>query len=261
MMLFNFSFAYYTHQGKVRPHNEDALLVASPIPDLSMTAAALDEVNGEQHLILGVADGIGGANAGEVASEIVVQGLSSIKEFQQEALEKKLQELNQQIHSLAQADEKVSGMGAAVAGMAFSHGLAWVYHVGDCRVYRIKDGFFQQLTEDDTTAQVLVRAGKLDPDAIRGESQHGLLQALGGRRDYADITPHVRSFSLQPSERFMVCSDGITDFMSLDVLEELVLPELSVDVCAQRLIAASSQTAQKDNVSFILFDVMTESGN
>jgi serine/threonine protein phosphatase PrpC len=260
-MPFNFTIACYTHQGKVRHHNEDALFVGSPIPDLSMTEPCFFEIIARRDLTLAVVDGIGGANAGEVASRLVVEGLIGLERPQPTAVEERLKELNQRVYSLAQDDEKLSGMGAALAGIAFAwepeqeQAQALIFHVGDCRVYRIKDGFFQQMTEDDTTAQVLVRAGKLDPDAIRGEKQHGLLQALGGHRSFTEINPHVRSLPLHQAERFMVCSDGITDFLSVDDLEDLVRPEWTVEDCAQRLIAASAQTDQKDNVSFILSDV------
>jgi PPM family protein phosphatase len=253
-MPFQFSIAYFTNKGKVRPHNEDALLVGSPVCDFSMPEPASNEFSTLEHLVLAVADGIGGANAGEVASRVVVEGLQNLSDLDPDAIAAKLQEINRQIYSMSQEDERLAGMGSTVAGIAFSEGRALILHVGDCRVYRIKDGFFQQLTEDDTTAQILVRAGKLDADEIRGENQHGLLQALGGHSNFSPITPHVRSLDLKSEERFMICSDGLTDFLGLDDLEEVVRPEHDVQTSAQRLVEASAGTPQKDNVSFILVD-------
>jgi protein phosphatase len=257
MPRFDFSIAYYTNPGKVRKNNEDALLVGEPIKCIDMREPVTVNFLGRDEIIFGVADGIGGANAGEVASRIVVEGLLSLKNFHEGALVAKLNELNLEIHTQSQVDSKLYGMGTTVAGMAFGNGTCFIYHVGDCRVYRIKDGFFQQLTEDDTMAQLLQNAGQADSNAIRGENEHVLLQALGGLDAYSEITPHVRSHPLQPNNRFMICSDGVTDFLGLDEMEESVLPDSSVESCARNLIAALEATSQKDNISFIIIDLKT----
>jgi len=252
---FDFSIAYYTNPGKVRSKNEDSILVGQPLEHFFMTEPDNLNISGKETFILGVADGIGGGNAGEVASSFALNGMNALENFEISTVGSKLKDLNRAIYDVAQADSHRFGMGSTIAGMVFANGGALVYHVGDSRVYRIRDGYFQQLTKDDTFVQVLVDAGKLDPDAIRPENQHSLLQALGGRSEYTEITPHVRSCSLNSVDRFVVCTDGVTDFLELDELEAAVLPTLTVDECAKNLVKAASLTSQKDNISFILFDV------
>lgn len=261
MIQFEFQISYYTNPGKVRGNNEDALLVGVPLSQSAMHAPENLTVTGVQSFILGVADGIGGGNAGEVASRMVVEGMASLGFASTETIDRQLQDLNRSIYSQAMVDSKLTGMGSTIAGMAFADGASWIFHVGDCRVYRVKDGFFQQLTEDDTTAQMLLKAGKLDLDSIRAVNQHAILQALGGRMEYTEIKPHVNDFALNSGGRFMVCSDGVTDFLTLDELENAVLPNLPVAECAKNIVELSSTKELKDNISFIIFDVKLINNN
>ena len=248
--------AYFTHRGKVREHNEDSLWVQSPIAMTSMGAPASLGCHGGDPWILCVADGIGGANAGERASFETVNRIGKLQNFSAESLACEIRDIHRHLWELGCSGDSLRGLGSTVAGMGWNGSELLVFHVGDCRVYRQRDGFFQLLTRDDTTAQVLVDAGKIPADEIRHENLHSLTQALGGRTEWRDIQPHIEAVKIQSSARFFICSDGITDFLDLDALESAVLPEMSAIECAGRIAACSEQTPQMDNVSFLLIDVL-----
>ena len=129
-----------------------------------------------------------------------------------------------------------------------------VFHVGDCRVYQQMGGDLRQLTRDDSTAQILVDSGERSAGEIRND--HSLTQALGGRAYWQPIRPHVEVVKIQATSRFLICSDGVTDFLNLKALEAAVLPMLPPIECANRLVESSSKTAQKDNISLIVADVL-----
>jgi serine/threonine protein phosphatase PrpC len=256
MKLSGVQGAYFTHQGLVREHNEDSLWVQTPISLASMDAPVSFNWEGSNPWILCVADGIGGANAGERASFETVDRIGKLQKFSAESLACEIRAIHRHLWELGRSDESLRGLGSTVAGMGWNGSELLVFHVGDCRVYRQRDGFFQMLTRDDTTAQVLVDLGKVPADEIRHENLHSLTQALGGRDEWRDIEPHVEVVKIQSSSRFFICSDGITDFLDLDVLEAAVLPEMSTLECAGRIAACSARTPQKDNLSFLLIDVL-----
>jgi protein phosphatase len=185
-----------------------------------------------------------------------VDRIGKLQNFSAESLACEIRDIHRHLWELGSSDDSLRGLGSTVAGMGWNGSELLIFHVGDCRVYRQRDGFFQLLTRDDTTAQVLVDAGKIPASEIRHENLHSLTQALGGRDEWRDIQPHVEVVKIQSSSRFFICSDGITDFLDLDTLEAAALPEWSPLECAGRIATCSAQTPQKDNVSFLLIDVL-----
>jgi protein phosphatase len=252
------SGAYLTNRGVAREHNEDACLFGVPIAEADLETPRSGRLAGDRPWLLAVADGMGGENAGERASREVVLALADCQDFTQAGISSLLCRLNEHLFHVAQADTRLAGMGAAVAGLCFGPDGLFGFNVGDARLYRIQDGFLALMTEDDSIAQLLVEAGHAERDVPRPDERHALTQSLGGRHELASIQPHIYPFRLRPADRFLVCTDGLTDCVGLDDLEALVVNEPSPAGAVERLFKSVMAAGGKDNITIILADLSTE---
>ena len=204
-MLFLEHFGI-TDAGKVRQNNEDSLLVGE----------------GKDASLFAVADGVGGSEAGEVASGITVEAL---KELEPEAsFDTVIQEANQRILAAAQEDEKLSGMGTTVVAVRFTGSqrepTAEVAHVGDSRAYLLRGGELKPLTEDHSLVAELVRSGDLTREQAAEHPQKNLItRALGADED---IEVDTMVLPIEVGDRFLLCSDGLSDMVSERRIAEII---------------------------------------
>jgi PPM family protein phosphatase len=126
------------------------------------------------------------------------------------------------------------------------------------RVYRLQDGCLSLVTEDDSIAQGLIEAGQAERDALRPDERHVLTQSLGGRWELARIEPHIQPLRVRLGDRFLLCTGGLTDCVSLRDMEATVANEPSPAATVERLFKAAMAAGGKDNVTIILADVSTE---
>ncbi len=223
-----------TDVGRQREANEDSLFSRAPV--------------------FAVADGMGGAQAGEVASRIAVAAFEP--ELPAEAapepwLRETAQRANREIFDLAQGDSARSGMGttltaALVAGDEVSFG-----HVGDSRAYLLRDGELSQLTNDHSLVEELRRQGKLTKAQAAEHPQRSVItRALGPEPDVAVDTMTVQA---RPGDVFLLCSDGLTTMLSDDEVHAVVERASSLDEAARRLVRAANDRGGRDNITVILF--------
>lgn len=205
---------------------------------------------------LAVVDGMGGNNGGEVASETAAKHLATWRDWSPDAVTAGLKECNWELYDLGRQSPALAGLGATIAGLAYSNGALHAFNVGDARVYRFSGGYLKPLTRDDSLHQVLVDAGKASGD--RSAAQHTILQSLGGRPEFMEIEPHLYPITLQPSMRFVVCTDGITDMLDMDAMEAALQKEKEVEGAARALYEAALAAGGKDNLSVIVLDVEAE---
>lgn len=229
-----------TDAGKVRQNNEDSLLVG----------------DGRDTSLFAVADGIGGFEAGEVASSIAVKALEELEPGT--PFKSAIQEANQRILDAAQEDEKLSGMGTTVVAIRFSgpetEPVAEVAHVGDSRAYLLRTGELRPLTEDHSLVAELVRSGDLTRAQAAEHPQKNLITRALGAEEVVDVD--TSTFRVQAGDRILLCSDGLSDMVSEDRIRE-VLSEPSPDpeTPARRLLSEALEAGGADNVTIVLVDV------
>jgi protein phosphatase len=221
--------------GRVRRRNEDAFVCEPPL--------------------FAVADGMGGAQAGELASRLAT---AAMREYRAEAsldpethLRSSIQEANRRIYARAASDPQVSGMGTTVTAALVADGRVAVGHVGDSRAYRIRDGALEQLTQDHSLVADLVRSGRLTPEEAEVHPQRSVItRALG-----TDAGVQVDSFSVdaRPGDVFLLCSDGLTTMVDDDAVLKTVRKSHSLEASARSLVQAANKAGGEDNVTVILF--------
>jgi len=229
-----------TDAGKVRQNNEDALLVG----------------DGEDETLFVVADGIGGFEAGEVASSLAVEVLKELRPDR--SFKTAMAEANRKILAAGRTDEKLSGMGTTVVAIRFggtqSEPLAEVAHVGDSRAYLVRGGEMNPITEDHSLVAELVRSGDLTRDQAAEHPQKNLItRALGADEDVAVDTTVL---PIEANDRVLLCSDGLSDMVPETRISELLLdsPE-DPERAARDLLAAALDAGGNDNITVIVVDV------
>jgi protein phosphatase len=229
-----------THPGKVRNNNEDSLLVGE----------------GRDETLFVVADGIGGFEAGEVASSITIDVLKDIAPLG--SLEDAIREANRRILAAAKGDEKLSGMGTTVVALRFggteSEPAAEISHVGDSRAYLLRDGELKPITEDHSLVAELVRSGDLTRDEASEHPQKNLItRALGAE---VEVEVDTTVLPIRSGDRFILCSDGLSDMVpETRMLDLLTFSPEGPEKAAQTLVSAALEAGGTDNVTVVVVDV------
>lgn len=251
----NYQAACITHRGLVRSSNEDAIYISGHLfAESSQEDIHEFSSNNDAYWLVAVADGLGGHNSGEVASRFCLESLSNISNPNRDNLIQTLHLANRNLYRLMLENPDQSGMGTTVAGMAYGSDGLLCFNVGDSRVYRFQDNFLNQLTKDDSTAQVLEDAGFVEHGESRPESMHFLTQSIGGRSQIVDIKPHVESVRIKSTSKFLICSDGLTDYTDLDALEDACEGKDLQGAC-KSLLAVAIERGGKDNISIITMKI------
>ncbi len=230
-----------THVGRVRDHNEDAFLADG--------------------LVFAVADGMGGHAAGEVASRIAVEALAHLVDHppsREDDVVHVLQEANDGILRSQEHDPEQRGMGTTVTGLTVLDDGGrehWVvFNIGDSRVYRVADERVELLTRDHSEVRELLDAGLIDEDeAARHPMRNIITRSLG-----ADLAPEPDLWALPPTagERFVLCSDGLSNELDDDEILRVVLQHADPQTAADELVAAAVHAGGRDNVSVVVVSVV-----
>jgi protein phosphatase len=260
----------WTDKGRVRPNNEDSFLAlrfdAQEIHRLGKLGEA---PTAPTDFAFAVCDGMGGAKAGEFASRIAVEKITTLlpRSFKQSArglsagCSDVLTELFSQVHrSLAfvgNSYEECQGMETTLTLCWFSP--TWMYfgHIGDSRLYYLPaGGGLKQLSHDDTYVGWLFRNGQLNEREARTHPRRNVLQkSLGGSNQFVD--PQVGAVALEPGDRFLLCSDGLTDGLYNSALEDLIrtASPSGDDNPARRLVIESLANSGRDNTTALVVEM------
>ena len=223
-----------TDVGRQRSANEDSLFVQPPL--------------------FAVADGMGGAKAGEVASAVAVQAVEGARDSGEPAeaqLAGIVRDANRRIYDLAVADESRRGMGTTLT-LAKVHGDdVSLAHVGDSRAYRLRDGELDQLTRDHSLVAELERSGQITAEAAEHHPQRSIItRALGPE---PDVEVDTYTLAGREGDVFLICSDGLTSMISDDEVGSILRSAGTLDEAADTLVRAANQSGGKDNITVILF--------
>lgn len=222
-----------THVGKVRKNNEDALLVTEPN-------------------IFVAADGMGGAAAGEVASKLLVDTvknfLSEISEpLDEKVLSKSILKASAAIMRETYKNPDLRGMGTTATILHIYNGQAYFAHVGDSRLYRLKNSFLEQITLDHSYVETLVRNGELTPEQARVHPMKNILtQAVGAT---SDLEVETGNFKIEGGEIFLLCTDGLTNMVEDAVIKKILAESQSP---ANDLIQAALDNGGHDNITAVV---------
>jgi protein phosphatase len=223
-----------TDTGRQRRANEDNFFVAEPL--------------------FVVADGMGGARAGEVASQIAAEAFRDPRDpalTPEQQLELVAQEANRRIYDLALRDAERRGMGTTLTATLVDDDAVSVGHVGDSRAYRLRAGELTQLTQDHSLVAELERSGQLTPEAAENHPQRSIItRALGPERT-VEVDTHT--FPARSGDVYVLCSDGLTGMISDTELGTLLRAAPSLESAAEALVRAANQSGGKDNITVVLF--------
>ncbi|MFZ1708266.1 MAG: Stp1/IreP family PP2C-type Ser/Thr phosphatase, partial [Anaerolineae bacterium] len=231
--------------GRARDHQEDASGIFKP------SDPALLARRGELFI---VADGMGGHNAGEVASQMALSELqrvyfSDASPDPQAALAQSLQAANQAIYQLSRADARQMGMGTTVAMAVVRNQEIFISNVGDSRVYLIRSGQISQVTRDHSWVEEQVRAGVLTPEQAHSHPQRNIItRALGTG---PTVEPEFYTGAMQLGDILVLCSDGLTGHVA-DAEILLLAGENPPRVAAQRLIELANERGGSDNITALV---------
>lgn len=247
--------AVRTDPGLVRELNEDAVF-ANPLRGLVI-----------------LADGMGGYNAGEVASGLAASFLASALEtsffdpvpdragdsdgrsFASRCLEETIGQANTAIYNAAMSEPQYAGMGTTLVTALFFDNRIAVAHIGDSRLYRLRDDHFAVVTRDHSLLQEQIDSGLISPEEARYSQNKNLVtRALGVE---PDVEAEIKEYDVLPGDIYLFCSDGLNDMLADEEIQ-LVLQTLSanLELAANQLVQMANDNGGRDNVSVILVKVL-----
>jgi serine/threonine protein phosphatase PrpC len=219
--------------GRQRRANEDSLLALSPL--------------------FVVADGMGGAQAGEVASRIAVEsfqpGLADASQPEL-ALATLAREANSRIHELSHSNAEQAGMGTTLTAVYVGEEEVAIAHVGDSRAYCLRDGELLRLTDDHSLVDELLRQGRLTPEeAVEHPQRSVITRALGPE---GTVEVDTRSFRARAGDVYLLCSDGLTTMLAEEEIAALLLENPRLRDAGEALIVAANAAGGRDNITVVL---------
>jgi protein phosphatase len=227
-----------TDPGRKRRGNEDSYVSRPPL--------------------FAIADGMGGARAGEVASALAAGALEESGDgLSGEAhVIELIQEANRRVHERASTDAETSGMGTTITlALIENDGTVTMGHVGDSRAYLLREDRLEQLTDDHSLVAELVRRGELSPQAAEVHPQRSVItRALGTD---PDVDVDAFTVTAQAGDVFLICSDGLSDMVDTEQIEAIMKTHRDdLDAAAKGLVQAANRAGGEDNITAVLFELV-----
>ncbi len=247
---FELHIAAVTHPGEKRARNEDCVVVDDWSSQGSLQQPRCFVKTLDHPCCLLVSDGLGGHQAGEVASRFVATNLESWVHYQGEInkdlLEKKIKTINRELFEYS-LTPKNRGMGSTLAGVIVTRDLLFLISVGDSPIFQENSGFLSLLNTIDSP-----ESGYGDQDKL--PKQGVITQCIGGTNHFVEIVPHIRDKRICPGNLFLITTDGLTAALKLEEIETLLSD--NVEETALILLHAALEAGAPDNLSFILVRVI-----
>jgi serine/threonine protein phosphatase PrpC len=223
-----------TDTGLARRANEDSLLARAPL--------------------FVVADGMGGAQAGEVASRTAVEcfshALSDGEGDHERSLRERIAEANARIYQLSRSNADQAGMGTTLTALYVAEESVALAHVGDSRAYCLRDGRLSQLTEDHSLVDELIRQGRLTPAEAQDHPQRSVITRALGPEPTVEVDTATRE--ARAGDVYLVCSDGLTTMVPEERLAEILLREPTLRAAGEAMLRAANEAGGRDNITVIL---------
>lgn len=226
--------SWKTDTGRQRKDNEDSAFARAPL--------------------FVVADGMGGAQAGEVASQIAIEAFQTelpAAGSPEQRLAARAQDANRRIYEISSTEHDRAGMGTTLTAVYVDASELAVAHVGDSRAYLFRDGELGRLTQDHTLVEELLRRGKLTEEQAAEHPQRSIITRALGVDPQVDVD--TRTYSARAGDVVLLCSDGLTSMIPEKQVAEVLQQEPDLDRAAERLIAEANAAGGRDNITVILF--------
>ena len=218
--------------GKVREGNEDSVLV--------------------EHPLYAVADGMGGARGGEVASRMAIETLEELARKGEGSLTDQIRRANEVVFQRSMADRTVSGMGTTLTAAWVEGEEARLAHVGDSRAYLLRAGDFRQLTDDHTLVGRMVKAGEITREEADVHPHRNVLVRVLGTEP--DLVVDETTVALLDGDRLLLCTDGLTGMVAEQQVQAILETEPDPQKAADRLVRAANRAGGIDNITVVLLD-------
>jgi len=224
--------------GNTRPSNEDAFGSSA------------------EHGVYVVCDGMGGAAAGEVASSMAVEEVMHLLSKRastmplEVAVEGAIRAANEAIHSRAEQNPQLEGMGTTLVGLVTEGRRVVVFNVGDSRCYRLRGDKLEQITVDHSLVEEQVRMGRITPEeALRSPLRNVITRALGTQ---ASVEPDLFELEAEAGDIFLLCTDGLTGELPDALIESMLAAGLHLDDLCARLVSSANKAGGHDNITCLL---------
>ena len=214
--------------------------------------------------LLAIADGMGGHAAGEVASAVAIKTLAPLDtaiecDEMLPALGTAIADANSALRQITETDPATEGMGTTLTALLWSGDEVALCHIGDSRAYLLRDGALQQITHDHTLVQSLVDEGRLTPEAAASHPQRSLV--MRALQSSVPADPDLAMLKARVGDRFLLCSDGLTDVVSDETLRTTLQQLTDLDAAVEQLIDLAIRSGGPDNITCVLADVIdTDAG-
>lgn len=248
-----------SHPGKRYDHNEDQYVLPEPNKKYGLTR--IDKKKKGSLFVL--CDGMGGSNAGEVASELAANWiyreyytgqLTSIAPHS--ILEKAILNVNEQIFKLAGEHTGYSGMGSTLVSVLFIEGEAYIYSIGDSRAYLFRNKKLSQITEDQSEVWELYKRGEITKDEIRTHPRNNIItMAIGTKKNMKIEDINRYQLKVRKRDLFLVCSDGLTDMMSDEDVTTMLSSKRTLKQKTSNLVDMANANGGRDNITVILIRI------
>ncbi|WP_407319948.1 Stp1/IreP family PP2C-type Ser/Thr phosphatase [Isoptericola halotolerans] len=211
--------------------------------------------------LLVVADGMGGHAGGDVASSLAIAALAPLDRSEhgpQEALadlERTVEQARQDLVHASEVDPDLAGMGTTVTALLRSGNTLAMAHLGDSRAYLLRDGSLNQVTVDHTFVQHLVDTGRISPDEAETHPQRNVVMRVLGDFD-VDLTPDMSVREARPGDRWLLCSDGLSGFVPIEQITEVLAECESPEEAADLLVTLAMTAGSTDNITVVVADVV-----
>lgn len=222
-----------TDVGRVREGNEDAFLVLDPL--------------------FVVADGMGGARGGEVASNLAVDTIRRLFERSEGSLTEQVEEANRTVFERSQQDREVSGMGTTLTAALVEGGRARLAHVGDSRAYLFRDGELHLVTEDHTLVRRMVQEGEISAEEAETHPHRNILTRVLGVDGAVVVDEGL--LDLREGDRILLCTDGLSGMVGAGEIAAILGGTRDPQEAADRLVAAANRAGGVDNITAVILDV------
>ena len=248
-----------TDAGKVRPGNEDSFVIADMSVDMATATSGGPRFNvGSRGILLAVSDGMGGAEAGEVASALALESLREHLDESCRAIDI-MQSMKCAVEAanrdvvVAAREPSQAGMGATLVAVVVHRALAHIASVGDSRVYLIRGGEVRQLTKDQSYVEVLIGAGVITREqALTSPYRNVILQAMG-QRDSVMVA--LVRLALRLGDVLLLCSDGLSNKVADDEMLRVVGESESHEQACARLVELANARGGEDNITVVIAEV------
>src|SRR5262245_24469522 len=249
---YEVSVSLITDVGCLRDNNEDSSACITPGQSERLASKGVLAI---------VADGMGGHSAGEIASRLAVEVVGRIyydhSGEAEESLRQAFLEANRLIYETAQTEGDLAGMGTTCTALAIHNGRAISAHVGDSRLYLVRNGAIYLMSEDHSAVMEMVRQGLISYEAGQRHPDKNVLMRSLGTCPEVMVSMWEQPFPLRSGDQFVLCSDGLYDLVANEEIRDVVTTESAYSAC-DRLVALAKERGGPDNITIGLLEVKSK---